>query len=312
MFTEMNAKLVAIIGELRKDIKYRVQLADYEQELARVEERIAELQSQFESEQDDVVKLERFSLANLLTTLAGTKEETLTKEKQEMIAAQHKLSEARKTKDDIDKEIGLLREKLENVESSKWEYQRLLKQKEEMIKESSLPFAGKLFELIEKEAELKSSLTELNEAIAAGRNVKRALEDALESLERAGAWGQFDLFGGGTISGMIKHQHIDAAEKNLYRAQGSMRKFQKELLDVKEEAYLDINISGMLKFADFFFDGFIVDYMVQSKITHSVEETRHQYRKVAEILTKLEKMQEDTFKRLDANQKEKREMVENV
>ncbi|RDU37325.1 hypothetical protein DRW41_05605 [Neobacillus piezotolerans] len=312
MFTEMNNKLVAIKGELRKDHKYRVQMADYEQELAQIEERIAQLQNQFESEQDDVVKLERLSLANLLATLAGTKETKLTKEKQEMLAAQHKLSEARKTKGDIDKEISLLHEKMKKLEASKLEYQQLLKQKEELIKESPSPFAEKLFELIEQEGGLQSSLTELNEAIAAGGSVKNALMDALESLDRAGAWGQFDMFGGGTISGIKKHQHIDAAEESLHRAQVRMRKFQKELLDVKETAYLDINVSGMLKFADFFFDGFIVDYMVQSKITQSVEETRHQNRKVSEILTKLEKKQAETLKQLEAVQKEKREIVENL
>lgn len=312
MFTEMNSRLVDLKGDMRKEMKYRMQLADYEQELAIVEERIAELQNQFESEQEDVTKLERLSLASLLATLAGSKDAKLSKERQEMIAAQHKLSEARKTKDDIEREIGLLREKMQKLKSPEKEYQQLLERKEVMIKESGSPFAVKLFELIEQEGELTSRLTELKEAIGAGRSVKGALSDALESLDRAGSWGQFDLFGGGTISGIKKHQHIDAAEENLYRAQVNMRKFQKELLDVKEEAYLDINVSGMLKFADFFFDGFIVDYMVQNKINQSADETRNQYYKVGEILIKLEKKQQEILKQIDAVQKEKRDIVENV
>ncbi|WP_059171672.1 hypothetical protein [Bacillus sp. FJAT-27445] len=312
MFLEINAKLVEIKGELRKDIKYRVQLADYEQELAVIEERIAQLQSQFESEQNDVTKLERYSLAYLVSTLSGTKDAKLSKERQEMIAAQHKLAEAWKTKGDIDKEIRMLREKLQKLDVSKHEYQQLLQQKESMIKESTSPFAAKLFELIEQEGELTSSLTELKEAIDRGRNVKGALTDALESLDSAGAWGHFDLFGGGAISAIKKHQHIDAAEENLHRAQVSMRQFQKELLDVKEEIYLNINVSGMLKFADFFFDGFVVDYMVQNKISESVYETRNHNQKVSEILVKLDKRYMEVQKQLEAVQKEKRGIVENL
>ncbi|WP_316572240.1 hypothetical protein [Neobacillus sp. YIM B06451] len=312
MFTEMNAKLVAIKGELRKDLKYRVQMADYEQELARIEERIAQLQNQLESEQLDVVKLERLSLSNLLATLAGTKDTKLKTERQEMIAAQLKLVEARETKEAIDKEIRLLCEKQQKLDSSKLEYQQLLEQKETMIKESTSPFAAKLFELIESEGELTSSLAELKEAIDAGRNVKGALVDALESLDRAGAWGHFDLFGGGAISAIKKHQHIDNAQENLFRAQTSLRRFQKELMDVKEEAFLKINVSGTLKFADFFFDGLIVDYFIQNKITEMVYETRNHKQKVSEVLTKLDKKYIEVLKQLETVQQEKREIVENL
>ncbi|WP_053368547.1 hypothetical protein [Bacillus sp. FJAT-27245] len=312
MFSEINAKLVEIKGELRKDIKYRVQLADYEQELAMIEERIAELKSQFESEEQDVKKLENFSISYLLSTLAGTKEDKLSKERQEMIAAQLKLVEARKIKEVLDKEIHLLLEKLQKLNSSKHEYQQLLEQKEMMIKESTSPFATKLFELIEAEGDLTTSLTELKEAIDAGRNVKGALADALESLDRAGAWGHFDLFGGGTISAIKKHQHIDDAQENLYRAQNSMRRFQKELMDVKEEAFININVSGTLKFADFFFDGFIIDYIVQNKISEMVYETRSQNQKVSEVLTKLDKKYMEVLKQLETVIQEKREIVENL
>ena len=85
MFSEINVKLVEIQGELRKINKYNAQLADYEQELDTIEETITQFQRQFESEEKDVIKLERLSLTNLFATLAGTKEGKLTKEKQEMI-----------------------------------------------------------------------------------------------------------------------------------------------------------------------------------------------------------------------------------
>ncbi|MHC0036660.1 hypothetical protein [Pseudoneobacillus sp. C159] len=312
MFSEMNAKLVAIKSELRKTVKYQIQLADYEFELRTMEQTIDGLRSQFDREQMDVKKLETISLTNLFATLAGTKEEKLSKEKQELLVAQHKLSEAEKTKREIGESIQELRDKLDKIENANMEYQQLLLQKERMIKESSLPVAAKVFELMEQEGSLQANLTELKEAIDAGNLVKAALREALKSLESAGSWGTFDMFGGGTISGIKKHQHIHEAEGSLHRAQTRMRQFQKELLDLNEHAYIEIEISEMLKFADFFFDGFIVDFMVQNKINRAITQTENQYGKINKILLNLNTRYTEDMKKLEALQKEKRELIENI
>lgn len=310
MFSEINQKLVETKGALRKRDKYQVQLADYEQELETIEETIAQLRSQLQSEQKDVEKLEGISLTNLITTLAGTKDAKLSKERQDLLAAGHKLSEAEKTKTEITDAIFSLRETLGNLENVDQEYQQLLQHKEEMIKESTSPVAAKLFELIEREGNLQSHLTELQEAIDAGKRVKAALSNALKSLEKAGGWGELDLLGGGTVSSIMKHQHINEAEESLHRAQTRMRQFQKELLDIKEQTYLEINISDMLRFADFFFDGFIPDYMVQNRITSSVSQTEQHYKKVRDLLLQLNEKYTDNKNKLDEVQKEKLESVE--
>jgi hypothetical protein len=64
-------------------------------------------------------------------------------------------------------------------------------------------------------------------------------------------------------------------------------------LDVKENVNLEVNISGMLKFADFFFDGFIADYMVHGKITRTLDQARSHYAKVNDILMKLNAQSEE-------------------
>src|SRR5699024_4846269 len=122
------------------------------------------------------------------------------------------------------------------------------------------------------------------EAIEAGNKVGDTLNNAIESLESAEGWGTFDIFGGGMISSLVKHDHIDKATDQIHQAQTSMRKFQKELLDVDEGSHLEINISGMLKFADFFFDGFIVDWMVQGRIQDSLQQVRDQHASVVMII----------------------------
>lgn len=312
MFSDINAKLVAIHEELRKIEKYQVQLEDYERELQTIKETLYELMVLLESEQQDVEKLEGFSLANLIATLSGTKEEKLSKEKQELIAAQHRMEQAKKTKEKIDAAILELRYKLKSLENVEDEYQQLLLQKEESIITSSSPLAANVFGLSEQEGALKAYIHEVDEAIIAGKRVECALTDAIRSLEKATGWGTWDLLGGGTISDMVKHQHIDKAEAYIHQAQASMRHFQKELLDVQDTVLVDINISGMLKFADFFFDGFIADYMVQGKIQRSLEQARSQLAKVTDILVKLEVQSEEKKIELEAIQMEKQEIVERL
>lgn len=312
MFSEINAKLVEIQSELRKVTKYQAQLADYEQELETIEETISQLHRQLESEQKDVTKLEHLSLTNLLATLAGTKDEKLSKEKQELVVAQHKLAEAEKTKREIDQAMIEIRNKLFKLKSTDNEYQQLLLQKEKMIKESSSPSSLKLLELSEQEGLFKTHITELKEAIDAGNLVKSALKKAINSLGKAGGWGTVDLLGGGLISDMIKHQHIDDAERNLHRAQTCMRQFQKELLDVQQQAHFEINISGMLKFADFFFDGLIADFMVKDKINKATHEIEYQYSQVGGILAKLNKQYMEHKAQLENVQREKQEIIQSL
>ncbi|MBY0097812.1 hypothetical protein [Mesobacillus maritimus] len=312
MYSEINEKLVEIQGKLHKKEKYDLQLEDYKRELQIVEQELGDLRERLKSEEKDVVKLESMSLKNLVAILSGTKEEKLSKEKQEMIAAKHKLEEAVKTKMVIDEENLKLQNALKAFEKIEEEYHQLLSQKETIIKSGTTRFAEKVFELSGKEGSLKAYLVEVEEAISAGNYAKSALEDARSSLEKAEGWGTWDMFGGGALSGVMKHQHIDQAEALLHKAQTNIRQFQKELLDIREQAHLKIEISDMLKFADFFFDGFIADFMVQGKIQQSLEQIRLQTNRVTEILLNLTAQLEKKRRELENIQKEKQEIILNL
>ncbi|MDQ0231682.1 hypothetical protein [Metabacillus malikii] len=312
MFSEINEQLIEIQGHLRKKDKYEAQLEDYKDELEAIEHRLAQLESRLQSEQEDVEKLERFSLTNLFATLSGKKDEKLSVEKQEYLAAKHKLEEAKKTRVEIDDAMILISEKLIQLENAEYRYQQLLKQKEEMIKTSSTPYTEKIFELSSLEGRLQAYIIELDEAINAGQNVKNSLQKAITSLEKAENWGTWDMLGGGTITGMVKHQHIDEAEKSLHQAQTRMRQFQKELLDVQETAQIEVNISDMLKFADFFFDGFIADYMVQGKINRSLEQAKQQNERVHTIVQGLENQYDEKNRELKRIQQEKQHIIEKL
>ncbi|WP_273127244.1 hypothetical protein [Bacillus weihaiensis] len=312
MFSELNAKLAEVEGKVRKKRKYHVQLQDFQRELKGINDRISQLEEEWHLEKGDVEKLESITITNLFATLTGTKDERLSKEKSELLEARHKLDEARKTKKEIQESMEELYQKLDSFSQVEEYHLQLLNEKEHLIKSGTSPEAFKLFDLSEQEGKRQALKTEMEEAIQEGEQLIATLHQAKASLEKANNWGTWDMLGGGMVSGIVKHQHLDEAETYLHQAQREMRQFQKELLDLRQEVKLEIDISSMLRFADFFFDGFIADYMVQGKIQQSLDQVRSESRKAQDIVMSLKEQVRQTEQDLARILKAKRDLVEGL
>jgi hypothetical protein len=117
-----------------------------------------------------------------------------------------------------------------------------------------------------------------------------SLRDAEHYLGGARLWGIVDLFGGSGLSGIVKHVKIGEASRCLERAKSDLRIFQKELRDVEAIQNLQIDIGGFLTFADFFFDGLIADWLVQSKIQNARKQVADAISQVEWILGSLRGM----------------------
>ena len=66
---------------------------------------------------------------------------------------------------------------------------------------------------------------------------------------------------------MFKHNRMDEAQAAMNVARGHLRRLKRELLDVNLTGDLKMDVGSFLTFADYFFDGIIADWMVQSKIS---------------------------------------------
>lgn len=129
---------------------------------------------------------------------------------------------------------------------------------------------------------------EKREAIEAGQRALRSLQRAKENLNSAGNWGLVDMFGGGFFTTMIKHSKIDQAKQNMEEAKYNLRSFSKELNDVNMACNLNINTGDFLTFADYFFDGFFVDWLVQDKINNAKSQVEEAIRRTEAILRQLQ------------------------
>ncbi len=73
-----------------------------------------------------------------------------------------------------------------------------------------------------------------------------------------------------------------------------MRQFKRELADVRNQVELGINISEFESFADVFLDGFIFDWIVQTKITDALAQAHQARATVFQAVRELEELRRAT------------------
>lgn len=130
---------------------------------------------------------------------------------------------------------------------------------------------------------------EMKEAMDAGERALSSLRSAQERLNSASNWGIFDMLGGGLFSTIIKRSKMDEAQSLMESAKMDLKRFQKELSDVNISLDLRMEIGSFLSFADFFFDGFVADYLVQSKISDAKVQVSEAIYEVEQILNELKR-----------------------
>ena len=128
---------------------------------------------------------------------------------------------------------------------------------------------------------------EVREAIQAGEKALYSLREAKSNLDSARNWGIFDMLGGGFITDVIKHSKMGNASTCMENAKYDLQIFQRELRDVYITLDMKVDVGGFLSFADFFFDGIVADYLVQSKIGEARRQVNDAINQVERILAEL-------------------------
>lgn len=257
-----------------------------EAQLAEYRKKNKQLALILNKEKRDVNKLENLSLSSLFCTILGTKDEKLDRERQEYLAAKLTYDTARQVLLEVEQDVQGLKEQLELYQNAHTEYKQLLQEKEEVLKRQDNPTSRELLALAEEEAKLAVRQKELQEAAEAARHTLLAIGQLLNSLNSAANWGTWDMLGGGLLSTAVKHSRINDARQQVQSVQRNLNRLQRELSDVQVEADLDIDIKGFISFADYFFDGLIADWVVQSRIN----EARKRAEKLEEDVKALQQM----------------------
>ena len=245
------------------------------------------LKETFQEEQADVARLERRSLSALFYQAIGKMEEKLTKEQREAYAARMKYQAAAAELSGIEADLRRCQAELQALQSCEGQYAALLEEKTRAVKAAGGAAAAEILRLEARLAYLDSQTRELQEAMAAGQDALGTTDQILESLNSAEGWGTWDLVGGGLLTDLMKHGHLDDAQDAVSHLQSQLRRFKTELADVTIRADFQVNIDGFLRMADYFFDGIFADWAVLDRIQNSqaqVQETRNQIGRVLDYL----------------------------
>lgn len=125
------------------------------------------------------------------------------------------------------------------------------------------------------------------EAIRAGERARDSLRSALDALDKARGWGIYDMLGGGFISSLIKHSKMDDASAYIERAKSDLKSFSRELGDIREYKNIDVSTGDFWGFADWFFDDFLSDWIMQDRINEARNQVQVAISKVSSVLDKL-------------------------
>ncbi|MFC5601823.1 hypothetical protein [Sporosarcina koreensis] len=306
---ERQMELTMLRNE-RNRVKRRLDGAEVQyKEAVRLRDR---LHRQLSKEQQDVVKLGKFSFANKIKEWTGKWDEQMEKEINEVAEAELKYNEAEKTVTDLEAEVGRLRSEMNRDDflyiDEDWN--DFLKEKEAWIRKNDTVANGTLQKIADDRVRVRSLVREIDEAYEAGDKAKRALDAALDKLGNAEGLSVWDTFlGGGLIVSALKYSEMNSSDDHVHRAQRALRHYETELMDVQNAATesFNVNHNDFFTFTDIFFDNIFSDWAVHSRITDAKSKLNtvlHDVRRVQDQLRRKRDEAMEELNRLDQQEKD--------
>ena len=289
--TFYDEQLQALQEQIARKRQLEAQVSELRAQRSTLSDRVRELEAIKMQEQADVDKLEGRSLAAFFYNVIGKMDEKLNKEREEAYAARVKYDAAARELTAVEEDLARYEAEFSILRDCKRQYGAVLQEKTGAVKAAGGATAEEILKIEERLAFLNSQSRELHEATSAGNSALSTANQVLSSLDSAEGWGTWDLFGGGLISDLAKHSHLDEAQGNIEHLQSQLRRFKTELADVKISADMQVNVDGFLRFADYFFDGLFADWAVLDKISRSKEQVQSTRRQIESVLTRLDGMQ---------------------
>ena len=306
---ELNRQLRQLVDQMARRHKVKAMVEHLEGRQLDLASQARQLKEQTYREQLDVDRLEGFSLAKLFYQLSGRLDEQLEKEEAEACAAALRYDAKRRELETVERDLADRRRELDSLENCQETYQRLLEEKAAVMKSMNAYYGDRICALEERITYLGAQDREIQEAIQAGQAALVDIDAIQGSLSSAEGWGTFDLLGGGLISDIAKHSHLDEAQRQVNALQRSLSRFRTELADVAIQADLQIQVDGFLRFADYFFDGIFADWAVMDRIRNSKNQVADVERSVRSVLDRLNRSLSASRQEREAKKRELDELV---
>lgn len=310
MLEQINLEIEALLKDYTHPDSIYKKIDGTKTMLENARHELKKLEGIMEKEQLDVEKMSQTSLKTLFYKCLGTHDKQMAKEKEEALAAVLKYESCKKSVDELTEKLSQLTNRHYEMSKVQDKLDALYEEKRRVMASFNMPEYAKIGQLEKEIIFIRREIKELKEAITPGNMAINTLNEAIELLDSAGDWGTWDLLGGGLIADMMKHDKIDKAKQAILNAQTYVQRLQVELQDVNMSLDGSIQITGGAVFADFFFDGLIADWYMQSKISQSRDNVVATCGKIRKIVSTLSTQLNHREKDLEAKEREIKRIIE--
>lgn len=134
---------------------------------------------------------------------------------------------------------------------------------------------------------MKNNSEQINQALNILSQLIPLVDDAEKKLSSARTWSFIDVLGGGFFTNLIKHSKLNNASYTMEQVDILMKQLQRVLGSIEVPEDYKMYVGNFSTFADFIFDGAIIDIYMTSKIMSSLTQVRSLREKLLELKTTL-------------------------
>ena len=257
-------------------------------QLAQTQARVEETKALLADEERDVEKVESFSPTRILLAIKGERSTELERQTAERDAARYRAAEAQARHDVLVREQQAIDAQLAAYSCSTSSYAAALDAKEAFLRSSTSPTAERLVEVSGKRGTLAARDKELVEAYEAGVVAAKWLAAAEAKFSSARSWSNWDSFGGGgLITDMVKYDRVDEATASLRACNQALQALSRELTDLGMAAVGAVQVDGLTRGFDVWFDNIFSDLSVRSRIINAHQRVQQLRAAVAQVVEQL-------------------------
>ena len=307
-----NERLEELRAQMTRKNRLYFVLKDLKTQQKNLADEVYELELCKNKKQGEVYKLEKWSLSGVFYSIIGKKGQMLEWARKEAYEARAKYETAQLELQNVEAQIKEGNFEMRRLQRAEEQYQKTLEEKAEAIKSIGEEKGEELIKIEAEVTKLEYYVNELKEAISAGESARHSADKVLSSLDSAKNWGTWDLVGGGLVSDLAKHGHLDDAQSEVEILKMQLSRFKAELMDVTIHADMKVNIDGFLRFADYFFDGVFANWTVLDKINQSRDQVAETQNQILYVLNRLKEMVTEEEQKLKILKNQRETLIFNV
>ncbi|WP_328467980.1 hypothetical protein OHA21_50505 [Actinoplanes sp. NBC_00393] len=292
---DLDAKIARLAATMREREQLIPRRAGITAAITQVSSELERLRRQLAEEEQDVGRLEGFTVDRVLTTLRGAHGRSLDRERAEVRQARDLVAGAQARLDDLHAQLRQVTARMDATGTAPATYAAALTEREQHLRKTSNGTGDRLTKLAGERERLTAELNHLQRAAATAGQAAEALREANGLLESADAWSAADTFlGGGSVSSSAKHHRLEEAAGHVAGAERLLKTLRDELDagdlaagDLAAPVAAPLGVDGTTRTIDIFFDNIFTDLDVRSQIDNGLAQIGRAAVRVRELRTSL-------------------------